>query len=113
MTRITKNLIIYSLIGALQFGIGAAAVEASPRNEARASQFRHEQRVHQQSYRGDHDRDRRVQEERERHEREMVRRERESEWAWHERQRAENERHEDQMKIILGAAILFTILNNN
>lgn len=114
MTRITKNIIIYSLVGALQFGLGAATLEAAPRHGGQP-QHRTEQRVHQQSYRyAHHDRDRqhRIQAERERHERAMLRREHESEHVWRERQRIESEHHDNVMAEILGAAILFMILNN-
>jgi hypothetical protein len=42
----------------------------------------------------------------------MMRREHESEHAWHERQRIENDHHEELMRDILGIAILISIFDN-
>ena len=112
MTRTAKNIIIYSLVGALQFGIGAATLEASPRHDDREPDQRYEH--HRYDHDGDRERERehRLERERDRHEREMLRREHENEWAWRERQRVENERHDRLVKDILGLAILGAILNN-
>ena len=112
MTRTAKKIIVYSLVGILQFGLGAATLEASPRHDGHGPGQRYEQ--HRNDHRNDRERERerRLKLEKARHEREMMRRQHESEWAWRDRQRAENERHDRIVKDIVGLVILGAILNN-
>lgn len=110
MKRLTKNIIIYSLVGVLQFGIGAATLEASPRQDGPAPDQRYEDRAHPNAQR-DRDRDHRMQQENERHEREMIRREHESEHEWQKRQRLENERHDKALETLAGVALLYMLIN--
>jgi len=85
MNNITKKIIVYVIVGALQIGLGASVIEASPQYKGLAA-------MQQQ----DDDQDRHEAEriENERHERAMERRPNESDREWEERQNRENERHE-------------------
>jgi len=91
MKNITKKLIIYSMVGMMQIGLGASVIEASSP-------------IQQQD---DQDQDRHEAEniENERHERAMERRPNESEREWVERQHRENERHEKKLWLIAHAII--------
>jgi len=113
MNSVTKKIMVYSLIGAMQVGFGATVIEASPLHN------NGQQRFVQLDDRNDHDNgrrrqhDERKQQENERHEREMQRRRGESERDWHERQRHERERHENALReiaaLLIGIAIGSTI----
>lgn len=100
MKSIAKKIIIYSMIGIMQIGLGASVIEASPR---------HHDNQHEQRY---EDRDHRIQEEIERHKREMMRREHEEEWEWRERQEREKAHHEEVMRAIGGLALLYLLTND-
>jgi hypothetical protein len=96
MNSIAKKIIIYSLVGIMQVGLGVTVIEASPvYNDG-------PQRIVQLEDRHD-DNDRqqenvkRLRDENERHEREMRRRDHESDREYHERQRRENKRHENAL----------------
>ena len=65
MNNIAKKLMIYSLAGIMQMGLGAAVIEASPLHNDDP------QRIVQLDRQGDHDQ--RQRQENERHEREMRR----------------------------------------
>ena len=109
MNRIMKKSIVYSLVGILQIGFGAALTEASPlyTGDGQAQTIRMDR-----PQGGDEDRrrehDRREREENERHEREMKRRPHESDREWHERQERERERHEQALREI--AAFLLGVV---
>jgi hypothetical protein len=106
MNNIAKKIMIYSMAGIMQVGLGATVIEASPlHNEGVPGIVQLDDR---------HDEhDRRQNEENRRHEREMQRHDRESDRDWHERQRHENERHDNTMNeieagiigIIIGSTI--------
>jgi hypothetical protein len=109
MKSIAKKIMIYSLAGIMQVGLGATVVAASPLyNDG-------PQRIVQldDGYNHDGDRqrehDRRQREENDRHEREMRRHDGESERDWHERQRIENERHEHAMNDIESFLLGFVV----
>ena len=103
MNNLVKKLVIFSLIGVMQLGLGVSVTEASA----------HHGKHHEQRYEHhDNDREHRIQEERDRHEREMQRREHESEYEYRDRQDREREHHEEVMRT-LGALALLVILNNN
>jgi hypothetical protein len=94
--RIAKKIMIYSLAGIIQIGIGTAVVAASPLysdGPQRLVQLddRHDDNDRQREH------DKRQREENERHEREMRRHDGESEREWHERQKRENERHKNAL----------------
>jgi hypothetical protein len=113
MKSLAKKIMIYSLAGIMQVGLGATVVAAS------SLHIDDSQRIVQLDSGDypDNDRQRerveRRRQENERHEREMRRRDHESEREWHERQREENERHDNTMNeiaagvfgFILGSAI--------
>lgn len=84
MKNVFKKIVIYSMVGVMQLGLGASVIEASPRDNDHHDQ-RYEERVH--------NREHRIREENQRHEREMRRHHHESEREWRERQHRENERH--------------------
>jgi len=109
---IFKKVVAYSLVGVLQCGIATASVEAARNNNQQGHKPKVTQHVQKNQWQNN-ERDRRKHEEMLRHEREMQRRPHESEWAWRERQRHENDRHDEIMRDILGMAILIAILNNN
>lgn len=91
MNSMTKKIMIYSLAGIIQVGIGATMIEASP------LQIESSQPIVQLNRHGEqreHDEWRRH--EIERHDREMRRHPHESEREWRERQHRENERHEHE-----------------
>jgi hypothetical protein len=101
MRPMFKKIIIYSMVGMLQCGLGAAVLEASPRHDE------------PQRYENNHrDRQDRRQEENDRYEREMQRRHHESQREWHERQRHENDRHEQVIRDIEGIALIYLLLNH-
>lgn len=97
MKNIIKKVVIFSMIGMMQIGLGASVIEASPRHNNPAP-------VQEKDDRHDrdkgHDRHARERVEKERHEHEMERRHHENEREWHERQRQEKERHEENMRRI-------------
>lgn len=107
MKSIAKKIVIFSMIGLMQVGLGASVIEASPRHDDK------HQRYEQRERDRDRDRDHRIREEQRRHEREMQRRENEREQDWKERQQREKEHHEEVMRTLGGIAILALILSNN
>jgi ABC-type Zn2+ transport system substrate-binding protein/surface adhesin len=104
--RIMKKIMIYSMVGIMQLGLGATVIEASPLHNDGPY-------MEQQDNRHDHERHERERIENERHEREMRRHHHESEWEWHERQKREQQRHDNTMNeiaagligILIGSAI--------
>ncbi len=97
MKNVVKKIMVYSMVGMMQIGLGATVIEASPL-------YHDGPQIIQLNDHHDNDRqrehDRRVREENERHQREMRRHDHESEREWHERQRRENERHNNTMNEI-------------
>lgn len=110
MKHIVNKVVVYSMIGIMQAGLGASVIEATPLHNDNL------QRIIQLDD-GDHDRDndrqrehdRRLHEENARHEQEMRRHPGEGEREWHERQEREKERHEEALReiaaLLLGIAI--------
>ncbi len=105
MKNAAKKIMIYSMVGMMQIGLGATVVAASPLYDdgpQRIIQLDDGGRWH-------HDRqwehDRRVREENRRHEWEMRRRDHEREREWHERQERENRRHDNTMNEIAAGII--------
>ncbi|MDU4959971.1 MAG: hypothetical protein E6X17_04805 [Sporomusaceae bacterium] len=93
MNKLTKTTIVYSLVGLLQVGIGAAAAPADPTPvPGNENQPRYEERVK--------DREQLIQEENKRHEEEMKRRPHESDQEWKDRQEQEILRHEKALRDI-------------
>ncbi len=93
MKSVMKKIIIYSMVGMMQIGLGATVAAASPLyhdGSQRIIQLDDRQRQH----------DERQRQENERHEKEMRRHNGESEKDWHERQARENERHNNMMNEI-------------
>ena len=103
MKSVFKKIVIYSMIGIMQLGLGASVIEASPRDNNH-----HDQRYEQRQ----RDRQHRIQEENRRHEREMRRRDHEGEREWRERQDRERAHHEEVMRTIGGLALLYILTNN-
>jgi len=112
--NIAKKIMIYSLAGIMQVGLGATVVAASPLyNDS-------PQRMVQLDNRGHHgndrqrEHDRRQHEENVRHEREMQRHDRESDRDWNERQYRENRRHNDashDIEAFLLGVVIGSIIN--
>jgi hypothetical protein len=87
-----KKIIVYSIVGMMQFGLGVIAVSASPLpNDDSPSILILD---------GQHDYDQRQSQENERHEKAMHRRSDESDQEWNDRQMAENNRHNKTMNEI-------------
>jgi len=102
VVSITQKVIIYSMVGIMQWGLGTALVEASPNQQqyAQHDQGRQNQDRLEKQKKERHEREQR---ENHRHKQEMERHRGESDRDWHERQRRENERHDREMRwIILG-----------
>lgn len=107
MKNIARKLIIYSMIGVMQLGFGAAVIEASPAYNKSA------QRMVQLDDRDQHhdrqqEHDRRYQEENRRHEQEMRRHHNENMRDWYARQARENDRHNNELNEI--EAFLFGVV---
>ncbi len=109
MRNIMKKIVIYSMVGIMQAGLGASVIEASPLyNDAPQPVVQLDGRHHGgNNFERRREHDRRLRQENERHEREMRRHRHESERAWHERQERERRRHDNAMRDI--AAILIGI----
>lgn len=107
MKSLAKKVVAYTMVGLFSLGIGTGVIEASPRDHDNRGQ---QQKRYTQERRDDRQARRDV--EVRRHEREMQRRNNENYHAWQERQRLENERHENAMKE-LGFAVLLTAIVSN
>lgn len=106
MNNMIKKVVIFSMVGMMQIGLGASVIEASAlQNEGTPRMVQLDNRHDQ--------RDERNRQENRRHEREMQRHHRESERDWHNRQERENRRHDNTMNeiaagligILIGSAI--------
>ena len=109
MINTVKKVVIYSMVGMIQIGLGTSAIEATPLHNAPGPAQQQDNRHNQDGNRdqGRHEQERHEREriEQERHEREMKRRHHESDRDWHERQRHERERHDNAMNEILAGII--------
>lgn len=110
MKNITKKIMIFSMVGMMQVGFGAAVLEASPlhtENSYRFIQF--DDRHDDDDQWRQHEHDERLRRENERHRHEMERREHESRREWRERQERERQQHEDNLReieaLLIGIAI--------
>jgi hypothetical protein len=93
MINLTKKIIIYSMVGMIQVGLGTAVVAASPLyNDGIQGIVRLDDRQ-------DHH-DQRQREENRRHEQEMNRHDGENDRDWNDRQWRENQQHEQIMQDI-------------
>ncbi len=102
MKNLTKKIMIYSIVGLMQVGLGTTVIEASPLYNNGS------QRIVQLDNRH-HDRQQRQREENRRHEREMRRHHNEGEREWHDRQYRENRRHDDTMNQIAAGVVGFLL----
>ena len=111
MKNLTKKIMIFSMVGMMQVGFGAAVLEASPLHNDDSHRFVQYDDHHDQDGPRDPqaDHDDRIRKENERHENEMKRRHHESEREWHERQERERQNHEDNLReigaLLIGIAI--------
>ncbi len=100
MRNLTKKVMIYSMLGLMQVGlgatVGATVIEASAFNNDGSQ-------IVQLDRRSDHDQ--RQRQENDRHQREMRRRDHENDRDWHNRQARENQQHDNTMNEI-GAGLL-------
>lgn len=113
MKNIAKKLIVYSMVGIMQIGLGASMVSASPAHGPERVKYSEEHHNHDNDRQREHDRH--MREENERHEREMQRRHDESVREWRERQERENERHDaalNELGAFLLGAIVGSAINN-
>ena len=99
MNGLAKKVIVYSLIGCLQFGVGATAVEAATRHDDnRQGQERRVSQEEQRRLQEQRERDRRQQEERRLQEqRERDRRQQEERRLQEQRER-ERRQHEEERR---------------
>jgi len=97
MNRIAKKIMIYSLVGIMQLGLGASVIEASSLHNDGPQMTQLDNRHG--------DRDEQKRQENERHAREMRRHHNEGEREWHERQERENRRHDNTMNEIIAGVI--------
>jgi hypothetical protein len=111
MKNLTKKIMIFSMVGMMQIGFGAAVLEASPLHNDGSHRFvqfddRHDE--HDRDY-WQHEHDERLHKENERYRHEMARRHHENRWEWHERQERERQQHEDNLRgieaLLIGIAI--------
>ncbi len=80
MNSMTKKVMIYSMVGMMQVGLGTAVVAASPLYDGGSPQIvQLDNRHDQENYR---------------HEREMRQHDGENDRDWHDRRDRENRRHE-------------------
>jgi len=100
MNSLTKKIMIYSLAGIMQAGLGASVIEASPLHTDGAQQI-----IQLDRHDGRDRREERRHEENRRHQREMQRRHHESDRDWNDRQWRENQRHDNTMNEILAGVI--------
>ena len=109
MRNATKKIMIYSMVGLMQFGLGATVIEASPLYNDGSSRIVQLDREYDHG--GDRHRDREERRHREnyRHEREMRRHDYENDRDWNDRQWRENQRHDNTMNEIAAGVIGFVI----
>lgn len=114
MKNLTKKIMIFSMVGMIQVGFGAAVLEASPLHNNDSHRFvqsddRHDKHDREYRQHRQHEHDERLRKENERHHHEMERRHHESRRAWHERQEKEKQQHEDNLReieaLLIGIAI--------
>ena len=105
MKNLTKKIMIYSMVGIMQVGLGATVIEASPLyNDNDGSQ-----QIVQLDRGYHHDREERRHQENRRHEREMHRHYRENDRDWNDRQWRENQRHDNTMNEIAAGVVGFIL----
>jgi hypothetical protein len=129
MRKLAKKIMIYSMVGMMQIGLGTAVVAASPRGDWHQQHndrqwqenYRHgeemkqrggedhrhwndrmwrENQQHERWARQDNERQYRNELEMQRHEREMERRQEENDQAWNDRLYLENQYHEQSVNQI-------------
>jgi len=102
MANLTKKIMVYSMVGMMQLGlgatVGATVIEAAAFDNNGGSQ------IIQLDDR--HDRERH---ENERHERAMRRHHHEGEREWHDRQEQENQQHDNTMNEIAAGVVGFLL----
>lgn len=109
MKNITKKIMVFSMVGMMQIGFGAAVLEASPLHNQESHRFVQfdDRDDHYDDRQNEHDE--RIRQENERHRDEMKRRHHESEREWRERQERERQQHEDNLRaieaLLIGIAI--------
>jgi hypothetical protein len=109
MRNLTKKIMIYSMVGLMQVGLGATVVAASPLyNDGPQRIVQLDDGYYHDGYRH-HDREERRRHENERHEREMQRRHYESRRDWNDRQWRENQRHDNTMNEIAAGVVGFIL----
>lgn len=97
MKKLVKKIVVLSMVGVIQIGFGASAIEASPLHNASVTMLDNR---HHDRYEREHKRHERERIENERHEHAMERRHHESYHEWRERQHYENRRHDENMRRI-------------
>lgn len=107
MKNLTKKIMIFSMVGMMQVGFGAAVLEASPLHTEDSHRFVQFDDRHDEGHWRQREHDERLHRENERHRHEMERREHESRREWRERQERERQHHEDNLREI--AALLIGI----
>ncbi len=98
MNNLTKKMMIYSMVGMMQVGLGATVVAASPLYNDGSQRMVQLDDRHR-------DRDERQRQENQRHEREMRRHDHEGDREWRERQDRERQRHDNTMNEIAAGIV--------
>ncbi len=107
MRSLTERIMIYSMVGMMQLGlgatVGATVIEASAFNNDGSQIVQLDSGDYPDNQQNNHDQ--RQRQENDRHQREMRRRDHESDRDWHNRQARENQQHDNTMNEI-GAGLL-------
>lgn len=97
MNSMIKKIMVFSLVGIMQAGLGTALTEASPVHHDGESRMEEHHDHHREREARQRRHDAEVRRENERYEREMRRHEDESWHAWRQRRAHENHRHEEEL----------------
>ncbi len=100
MKNLTKKIMIFSMVGMMQVGFGAAVLEASPLHTENSNRVVQLDNRHDNGNWRQREHDERLRRENERHKHEMERRKHESRREWRERQERERQHHEDNLREI-------------
>ena len=90
MNSVSKKLLVFTMVGMMQLGLGTSLVAAAPHGPGGGPQYQQDEQQWTDMQ----------QREGERHDREKMRRHNEDDRAWHDRQQQEDRRHKEEMRRI-------------